>query len=284
VKKASKKPSKISIDFSIILLFLYSFLCGNAYIFCLYFISVILHELAHLYVAKKLGYGLDVFKFSITGASMKLDSEEFFLNDEFKIAIAGPLFNLFVFVLIVGMCWIIPDVYNYAYDFALVNLFIFLFNILPIYSLDGGRIVVCLFEKFTNRSRIVTILRYIGIVLSCLLFIAFLVSCGLEINFSLGVASVFLFLTSTAKSNGKYYKFLSDSKLKAIKNNVAIEQKVFLVSSDARLIDLYRKLSPKVYSCFIVVSKSKKFEISEQKLIEFLGCYGATVRLSEIGF
>ena len=98
-------------------------------------------------VAKKLGYRLDYFKLSITGASMKLEEDEFFLNDEILVASAGPIFNLFVFVICLGSWWINPVFYNFTVDFAYINFFIFLLNILPIYSLDGGRIFVCIFEK-----------------------------------------------------------------------------------------------------------------------------------------
>lgn len=115
-KNTKNKPRKFEFSWSFLIAFLFSFCMGNGYLFLLYTFSVILHELFHIFVAVKLGYTLQKFKLSILGASMNLEDESFWGNDEFLIAISGPLLNLFLFLLCLGMWWVFPPVYNFTFD------------------------------------------------------------------------------------------------------------------------------------------------------------------------
>ena len=55
---------------------------------------MLLHEYFHGLVAKKLGYKIGKIKLLATGAALEAESDEFSFDDEIKIAISGPLFNL----------------------------------------------------------------------------------------------------------------------------------------------------------------------------------------------
>jgi len=58
-------------------------------------------------------------------------------SDSIRIVAAGPLVNLILFFASMALVGIFPG--NFLATLAAVNLILFLFNILPIFPLDGGR-------------------------------------------------------------------------------------------------------------------------------------------------
>lgn len=127
------------------------------------FISIVVHELAHSFVAKKLGYKTDYIFIDIFHGGALIDSSYTKNNKHaFKIAFAGPLSNFMLaaigFILAVllgGMSKIILD---FMATFIIINLLIGIFNLLPIYPLDGGRIsksLLGMLLKDNNKARLV---------------------------------------------------------------------------------------------------------------------------------
>jgi Zn-dependent protease len=108
----------------------------------LFFVCVLLHELAHTMVAQH----YDVPVLSITlflfGGVAQIGREPMKAKEEFNIAIAGPLASLFLGVLFYCPIWILPK--NETADALLTclsgaNVSLALFNLLPGLPLDGGR-------------------------------------------------------------------------------------------------------------------------------------------------
>lgn len=277
IKKPKNQHKKFYISPTFLLSFLFSFFAGNGYLFLLYTLSVFMHELMHIIVAEKLGYSLHKFELSILGASMKLESESFYGMDELKIAIAGPLFNLCLFIFLVGSWWTFPVLYNYTFDFAIVNLFVFALNILPIFSLDGGRILVSLLSVKLDRKKCVKIVRNIGLVFAIMFFILFIISFFVNFNFSLGVISIFLFISCTSAGKTEFVKMSVLSKKDKIKKGISLEEKRYIFSENARLLDMYRKLKSNTYTCFEIVRDNKNnLIIDEDELMVLMEKNGAT--------
>jgi Zn-dependent protease/CBS domain-containing protein len=115
------------------------------------FASVLLHELGHTLVARHYGIKtLEIVMFPIGGVSRPEKEPE--ARQELPIALAGPLVNLVIAVALAG--WMAsrqgfvaleklaqPTDANLAERIALGNLMLFLFNLLPAYPMDGGRIL-----------------------------------------------------------------------------------------------------------------------------------------------
>ena len=288
--KTHFKLKKFNFSLSFLLAFAYSFFLGNGYLFLLYTIAIVLHELMHILVAKKLGYTLSNFTLSITGASMKLENESFFSMDEILIAVSGPFFNLLVFICLACGWWIFPTSYSYTFDFALVNLFVFALNILPIYSLDGGRIVVAIVGKYFDRKTGIKIVRCIGFFVSISMFILFIISCFNVFNFSLGVMSVFLFISAMFSGKTEYKKINIISKAEKLKNNLSMDCKFFIFSDDAMLIHLYRKLKSETFSMFVIYNKisnknnenSTLIYFDEDKLLKLIEKFGFATKIANI--
>ena len=81
------------------------------------------------------------------------------------VVIAGPLINLLFFFL--SLLAYVKFRHEYFMTFSLVNLNFFIFNILPIFPLDGGRIardIITLITK--NKQKSIVIGSYLSIITS----------------------------------------------------------------------------------------------------------------------
>ena len=159
-----------------------------------YLISILLHEFAHGFIAKKLGYKLNEVWILPYGASITFKEYSFNPNDEIKIAIAGPLMNFILIVITIMLWWIFPSIYTFTYPFVITNFSIALFNLLPAFPLDGGRILNSILKSKLKNNKVYKISSIINFIISIIFFLLFIVSCFIKINFSFGLISIFIFL------------------------------------------------------------------------------------------
>lgn len=96
--------------------------------------SVVLHELGHSLVArKKGGYIHEIVLYPFGGAA-KISNIPVKPIDEILVALAGPAVSLVLAVLFSGFGGVLAYISN-------ANLFLFGFNILPVFPMDGGRVL-----------------------------------------------------------------------------------------------------------------------------------------------
>ena len=109
--------------------------------------SLLLHELAHSVVARRLGIEIKSITLFIFGGLAELGAEPKNARDEFWIAVAGPALSLglafcfWVFAqtaLLASGADTFVAVLSYL---ALINLVLALFNLVPAFPLDGGRML-----------------------------------------------------------------------------------------------------------------------------------------------
>jgi Zn-dependent protease len=115
------------------------------------FASVLAHELGHALVARHYGIGtIEIVMFPIGGVSRPERAPK--AKEELWIALAGPTVNLLIGVAL--LAWVAaqhgfialeqlrePTDANLAERIALGNLVLWVFNLLPAYPMDGGRIL-----------------------------------------------------------------------------------------------------------------------------------------------
>jgi Zn-dependent protease/CBS domain-containing protein len=113
--------------------------------------SVLLHELGHTLAARRYGIQtLEIVMYPIGGVSRPERQPK--VNEELWIALAGPAVNLLIAALLFGVIlwrqgWLSieqlrdPTDANLLQRIALGNLALCLFNLLPAYPMDGGRIL-----------------------------------------------------------------------------------------------------------------------------------------------
>ena len=113
----------------------------------LFFASIVTHELSHAIVANRLGQPVERISLFIFGGMAHLGHEPTSARDELKIAAAGPItsFVLGAFFLVIPRVFGLDatysmwaSVFNYL---GFINFALGLFNLLPGFPLDGGRIL-----------------------------------------------------------------------------------------------------------------------------------------------
>jgi len=111
------------------------------------FASLLLHELAHSIVARRLGVPIKSITLFLFGGVAELEAEPKSALTELWIAIAGPIMSLalaFGFWSLSGMATLTstaPTGVSVLSYLALINLMLALFNMVPAFPLDGGRVL-----------------------------------------------------------------------------------------------------------------------------------------------
>ncbi len=172
----------------------------------LLFVCVLLHELSHSLVARALGMPVAGITLFIFGGVSNIRGEADEPGDEFWMAVVGPLTSL----ALAGLAWLLAlglrhagtpvvAVLNYL---ATVNFLLALFNLVPGFPLDGGRILRSLLWAVTGDLRKATrIAARIGQAIAALF-----ISGGVVLSFQAplnGIWLVFIgwFLLSAAQAS-----------------------------------------------------------------------------------
>jgi len=109
-----------------------------------FFASVLVHELGHSRVALRYGIPIRGITLFVFGGVAQIGREPDSPGAEFRIAIAGPLTSLALAALFGGAGAVAGSmalVSVPALWLARINLFVALFNLLPGFPLDGGRVL-----------------------------------------------------------------------------------------------------------------------------------------------
>lgn len=140
---------KIKFDFKILIAIVIFYFTKQLEIYFVFMLFVFLHECGHCIVARILGYtvenltihplGVSIsFKVHIEDYNKKILKSNIVLLKKTIIATAGPITN-FLFILLFRLH---PEILRIKPEIAIyTNFLIGVFNLLPMYPLDGGRIL-----------------------------------------------------------------------------------------------------------------------------------------------
>lgn len=248
---------KFVFHYSFIILFVLSIIFSRWVLMLEYFICLIAHEMVHAAVAKKRGYKIGRINLMATGAVLEAESDEFLFGDEILIAISAPLFNLALAFFIVALWWIFPESYNYTLDLCVVNLALCGFNLLPIFPLDGGRVLLACLSKRFERKTAVRVARIVALVFVLLIFVLFIISLFISPNFSLGLISITLFVGAVSEDKSASYKraFAMNRKIERTKKR-GLEVRYVYVNKDVDDYKLLSLINMRTYTIFIIVDES----------------------------
>jgi len=154
----------------------------------LLFTSVIVHEFAHALVARRFGVQTRGITLFIFGGVATLESEPPTARAEAAIAIAGPLASGLVAVACYGMTSLIdrfasgPIAAGVSITFAYIavaNAVLAVFNLVPAFPMDGGRMLRALLWMRTRDQRAATIAAaLVGVTIALCVGVASLVMLG----------------------------------------------------------------------------------------------------------
>ena len=110
-----------------------------------FFASLLLHELAHSIVARKFGVRITGITLFLFGGVAELESEVPSAKAELWIALAGPAMSICLalgFLVLSGVTGYIANALAIVLAYlAMINLILAVFNMVPAFPMDGGRVL-----------------------------------------------------------------------------------------------------------------------------------------------
>lgn len=115
----------------------------------LFFGSVLFHELMHSIVALRQGIQIQAITLFFLGGVSQMTGEPKTAGDEFRMAFAGPFSSLVLGGLFLGIFYLLRSstsevaqfVAAISFYLGLINLLLGVFNLIPAFPLDGGRVL-----------------------------------------------------------------------------------------------------------------------------------------------
>lgn len=114
----------------------------------LFFASIVVHELSHSLVGRAFGFSVQTITLFLLGAMAHLEDEATEPKKEFWVAIAGPLASVAISFLCslvwIGLGWLAwqPETVGAVLNWiGRINLALGIFNLIPAFPLDGGRVL-----------------------------------------------------------------------------------------------------------------------------------------------
>lgn len=187
-------------------------------------VSVFLHELGHVLTANKFHVkAKDILILPIGGAA-RLEGIPRKSLQEGLIALAGPLINLLIAILLSPILWLYPSTewipwlnnYNwisFTASLCLFNFGVYAFNLLPAFPLDGGRFFRSLLSLKISRLNATRTIAYLAMAIgSILILLSFL---GYNLFFAaLGI--YFIYSAINELRQIKIFTFLNKKSFKEV--------------------------------------------------------------------
>ena len=170
-----------------------------------FFLSVVLHELGHSIVARHYGIPVNSIKLFVFGGVSQIGTEPPSAKAEFVMAGVGPLVSFVLAGVFAGLSVIFASVaplLALTKYLAYINVVLGLFNLIPGFPLDGGRVFRAVVWGITHSLRRATVIagnlgRFIGFLF--ILFGVYQVFAGSFVN-GLWIGFIGWFLESAAMS------------------------------------------------------------------------------------
>lgn len=233
---------------------------------------VIIHELGHVFTAKS--YGWDIIEIELLpfGGVAKAEQKSDSVREEFIVAIAGPLQNFMMIFVALGFKQLGVWSNDWATFFIHANLWIGLFNLLPISPLDGSKILKTLLYLFFSFRKAMMISFFSSFVMA-LFFLLW--SSGIllfdKVNMNGLVLSVFFIYTNWMEVRQVpyfFWKFLLQKANAAPKRNVPAVP--IILKQDTPVIHALYLLRKERYHLFYLISEQGELVkiLPEEKVLK----------------
>lgn len=208
----------------------------------LLFISVLLHELSHSLVAESQGIPVSSITLFVFGGVSNIQREPTTARNEFLMAVAGPVSSIVIGVVSYGLLLALagvapPVVLAVLFAMAIYNVILGVFNLIPGFPLDGGRVFRSIIWAITGSFREATnVATIVGQVFAYIFIFGglFLAITG---SFLSGIWLVFIgwFLNNAASSSRQQAEL--ESLLRGVKVGTVMSTNPPAVPTHTSLVD-----------------------------------------------
>jgi stage IV sporulation protein FB len=267
------KVSKFFIPYFILLLFI-----GFKGQVAMAFLIVFFHEFIHYLTALFLGFSGFNIEILPIGARLSLrELDDASPKQDIIISLSAPVINLAA-AAIFHMLYVNYSM-DYLYPMYLGNLTIGLFNLLPAFPLDGGRVLRAIICQRTIYKRANELMIKFSLIQGIALLAIFIILMVFGINnINLGIISVFIIYSSYREKERIVYIIMGDivkKRYKFLKHGY-IENKSISMHYKKDLITALSIVDKNKYNIFTILDDDMKVMdiIYEEELIEALKVHG----------
>jgi Zn-dependent protease len=186
------------------------------------FACVLIHELSHCVVARRLGVPVRQITLFIFGGLSEMGQSSNSPNSEFRIAIAGPVSSIGLGAVFAGVAYassgrIDQLVYEALHYLVYVNFLLAMFNLIPGFPLDGGRVLRSyLWHRSGNLRQATRSASRVGAgFASAMIALGFLALFSMHVMIGIWLLVVGLFLKKSAEN--EYRSFQVRTSLEHVK-------------------------------------------------------------------
>ena len=234
------------------------FFLGNWYVFLAYLITMVAHEMGHSAAAARFGFHLDDINLMPYGAVINGETDGLSPKQEIIVASCGPAVNLVLAVIFTALWWLVPAAYFFTEVFVISNIVTALFNIIPVFPLDGGRIALAVMCRKMKRGKAMRAIKISGIITALLFTALFIVSIFFKFNVTYSVIAVFIFAGTL--TGGKAFSYVrvkaASSRSSAIKRGIPVKE--IIIHKSATLFALNKLLTGTDYYKITVTDDALK--------------------------
>lgn len=257
----------------------YMFFCGSEMIALITVAVVLIHEIGHFIVGKMIGKeysGIVLYPFGAV-----IEEEDYApIKNEWIVAISGPAINL-ICAGIFGILLIYNPLNKTIIEVINANVTIALFNLLPIYPLDGARAILSISEK---PMRMIKTLRIAGIVVSFIMILIFFATIFYKVNYSFLILGTFLLIGSIKGFEKEMSVRIAQTLLsnsKKYKKGVPITCIAF--SEDTPTYQVLNKINQSKITDIEVISQNKRIgKITEKEFLDFVTHSSSQSKLKDL--
>jgi Zn-dependent protease/CBS domain-containing protein len=216
------------------------------------FVSVTIHELGHSWMALRYDLEIESITLWILGGIASLSEIPREWDREFRIAIAGPVASVFVAAVCYLALLVTPaslPVVGFVFGWlAVVNATLVLFNLLPAFPMDGGRVLRALLARSRPYESATRLAARIGVVFAIL----FAVVGILGFNPLLLLLALFLYGAATTESR----TVMLDGLLEGLSVGEIMTRDPDTVAADTPLDDLADRMLSERQTLYPVTDES----------------------------
>ena len=285
---ASFEKTELRCSLPVLLTLPAAVLFDRADTFLIVFFSLALHELAHSFMAKRLGYAVTALEIQPFGFIARLDSPPASPQEAIAVYGSGPVLSLLIALAAAGLMQLNRTNSPLLVQFSSFNLVLGMMNLIPVLPLDGGRLLVSFFSKSRAALKAEKLFSVFGIFFGIILIVSGTVL-FLRGNKNFTFISAGFFISIAAAHETKIRRFKSTkTKLKQLSRlrhgESSLRVYTSAISSQCTVREAHSMLSGGGYNMILLIGADGKIcgMLDESDISEALSSGAADKRLSDI--